>query len=575
MREMRLRTGGTVHRLVLVAAGLIVLGGLVYVGRWLTFWYDEWSIILDRSSPGIETLLAPHVDHLSIVPIAIYQVMLRAFGMTSYWPYLALVWTFHLMTCAVLYRVVRRQAGTFVATVACISLLMLGAAFEDVLQVFQVSFLISTAFGLVAINRLSLPSVGRREVAIATFSLAIAVGSSSVGVLFMGLVLAWAILERRRDLAIGAGPVVVLYAIWYLTWGRSGQGPSGNPTANLQSIVATFGFGVGASVVALTGLPPYLYAPLGLVIGAAMLARGFLLGHRPGALGLAAMAALAAEYALQAWFRSSFGIEYAARSGYLYPAAIFLWITIADSLRGIGDPGLSRAVRVTVVLALALAIVGNATQFLGAGRAMRVLRIDEVAELRLLEELRTDTGLDRDISPDPELVPQVTAERYFQAIDQFGSPRLWIEQGQPSVVSAEANPARVNAAALRLLHRAFDLGGHTVVVRDSSTIVVDPPGSILGLPDGCLRMSGPLPFRAHWTVPPGTGIRIASDHGSGPSVGLGLRPEGLQRPGDDVMGALEGGKAVIPPTLPAGMHWQAELRLSPGTTVVCIVAPDS
>lgn len=573
VQAMRLQPADLVRRLVLAVTAVVVLAGLIYVGRWLTFWYDEWSVILDRSTPGIETLLAPHVDHLSIVPIAIYQAMLHVFGLASYWPYLALLWVCHFASSALLYRLVRRRSGPFLATVACISLLTLGAAFEDVLQVFQVSFLISTLFGLVAIDRLSVPAVGRHEVAIATLSLAVAVGSSSVGVLFTGLVVVWAILERRRDLVIAAGPVVVLYAIWYLAWGKSGQGPIGDPIADPRSTIAMFGFGLGASVVALTGLPPYLYAPLGLAIGAAIFVLGFRLGHRLGNLGLAALAALAAEYALQAWFRSGFGIVYAARSAYLYPAAVFLWIAIADAQRRVGDRRVSRPVRIALVLAVSVALTGNVTQFLGAGRAMRILRIDELAELRLMEVLRAEPGLVRDVSPDPELLPQVTANRYFAAIDRFGSPRLWIERGRESVVSDEASPARVNAAALRLLRDGFQLGGLTSVVQRPSIVRVDPPGQILELANGCIWLSGPSPYRVRWTVPPGSGVRIALGDDTVTYLGLGLQPEGLQVPGKDVMSALEGAEAVILPTLPTGMTWQAELGLAPGTTTVCLVSP--
>jgi hypothetical protein len=563
--------GALVRRSALIATTGVVLVGLVYIGRWLTFWYDEWSIILDRSTPNVETLLAPHVDHLSIVPVAIYQGLLHTFGMASYWPYLAVVWTCHFVACALLYRVVRARAGTFVAAVACISLLTLGAAFEDVLHAFQMSFLISVAFGLLAVDRLSVMPATRGRVSTAVIALAIAVGSSSVGVLFTGLIIVWGVLERRRELLAASLPVVAAYLLWYVTWGRTGQGPLQDATTGVFPIAASFGFGIGASVVALTGMAPPTYAPLGLAIGAALVTVGAIRGYRPGPLGFAALAALAAEYGLQAWFRSGFGIEYAARSGYLYSGAVFLWLAVADALRGLATRGPSVPVRVVVVIALGLAILGNATQFLGAGRAMRILRVDELAQLRLIESLRDDPDLDTAVPPDIELLPQVTADRYLPAIDRFGAPRLWIELGDNSVVTEEASPERVNAAALRLLDSAFRLGGAASPAPPPAGLAVGPGGSIRPGSTGCIDVVGASETSVTWDVAPGTGIRVGSERGGDLALLLGLRPQGLQAVGVDAGAALAAGDPVIPPTLPAGLAWHAELRVGEGTTPVCFV----
>jgi hypothetical protein len=564
--------GTTVRRLALLGAGIAALGMLLYVGRWLTFWYDEWSVILDRPTPSIGSLLAPHVDHLSTVAVAVYQLLLHAVGMASYWPYLAVAWTAHLASSMLLYRIVRHRAGTFVGAVAAISLLTLGAAWEDVLHAFQLSFLISVAFGLLAVDRLLESPAHTRTSVVALVALLVAVGSSSVGVLFTGLILVWGLLSRRREVLGPALVAAILYAAWYLTWGRSGQGVLRSESGGLIAILATFMYGIGASVTAPFGLAPYARAPWGIVVGAALALGAWARGHRPGALGLAALAALAAEYGLQAAFRSAFGIEYAARSAYLYPGVVFLWIAAGDMLVALNPKGPSNPVRLLVAAGLIVAIAGGATQFLGAGRAMRVLRVDELAVLRLIEEFRDLDGLSRDVSPDEELVPQVTPDRYLVAIDRFGSPRLWIEGSDPDVVRREATPSRVNAAALRLLEPGFKLGGPAAPPAEAARSAFAAQNTARLDAEGCVAATHDAEPVVRISVPRGLGFRVDAGEGSRPGLVMGIEPAGLEAPPEPVLSSLRAGGVVVPPDLPPDRQWHVELELAAGDRV-CLVSP--
>jgi len=55
------------------AAHLIVLE----LGANLTFFYDEWAFVLKRRGHSLDTFLAPHNEHLSLIPIAVYKAMLE------------------------------------------------------------------------------------------------------------------------------------------------------------------------------------------------------------------------------------------------------------------------------------------------------------------------------------------------------------------------------------------------------------------------------------------------------------------------------------------------------------------
>ena len=67
--------------IVLATGCLVLLGALVYVGRWLTF-----SGLMNghssspRQDPSVESLLSRHVDHPSLVPVLIYQALFASQG---------------------------------------------------------------------------------------------------------------------------------------------------------------------------------------------------------------------------------------------------------------------------------------------------------------------------------------------------------------------------------------------------------------------------------------------------------------------------------------------------------------
>lgn len=537
----------------LVAASGAMLVLLVVLGRWLTFWYDEWNFILDRPDPSLETLLRPHVDHLSAIPVLIYQVVLRVAGMTSYWPYLAALWACHLATVVLLYRIVSRSAGPWVGTAAALSLLTLGSAFEDLLQAFQLSFLVSTAMGLLAIDRLQVAPRRRLGPVAGAICLVLAVLSSSVGVVVLGLVLAWGLLDRRREVVLACIPAAALYGAWYLTWGRSGQGPIDGGSGDTLGLLWTFLYGNGAAFAGVLGLAPQLYSWMGLVLGLIITARLLVAGARPGPLGAAAILALLAQYGLQAVYRSGLGIEHAARSGYLYPAAIFIWIAVGDAIRRGSPATMAAGTRLLLIGVSVLAVAGNLTQLVGAGGAMRGLRSTELAELRLIESLRDAPGLATDRSPDEVLIPQVTPGRYLAAMDRFGAPRLAIEGNGPSrAIDDLVDPERLNMAAVGMLAPAMAPGGrHSTQPPDH---LAADGGELRTTASGCIVADGSGPIELRWQVRGNEGFSIqpVPDH-----LRLGIRPINLAAAPDAVVAQLGRGLILLPP-LPNGDPWYVE-----------------
>ena len=557
----------------LVLSAVVMLVLLIFVGRWLTFWHDEWDWILYRREPSVATLLDPHVDHLSAVAVLVYQGLLRTFGLPSYFPYLAVSWALHFGSVALLFIIVRRRAGPLIGLGAGLSLLFLGSGYEVLLHPFLMTFLLSTAFGLLAIERLSAPNVARANYVVAGIALLVAVGSSSVGVLFAGLIVVWAVLDRDWRRLLTAVPTLTLYAVWYATWGRSASGLAGTTESDIALIPAKFLYGIGAAVSAVAGLPPERFAwlGLGLAVGLAVIAAiGWRFGARFTSLACAALLALIAEYGLQAFFRARFGIEQSTRSAYLYPAAIFLWLAAAEISSPL-ERTLSRRPLMVAGLAilLALMVVGNMTQFVGAARGSRTFRQAEIAQLRLLEAMAMSPALDRAAAP-VGAVPQITAGAYLEATSILGKPHLAI--AEPTLMNlGPVDPQQMDASLIRLLGDSFAAIDHepdTTQPEDVTTagVLASQP---LG---GCLRLEAQAEGASASWHPQGVGVLVRNSAGPAADVRVGVF--GDPTPLAEVGTLPDGSRTIALPELPSGLTWTVQVAMAAGDVVeVCDIQP--
>ena len=100
---------------------------------------------MKRHEPDLVAWLQPHVDHFSLIPVLLYQVLLRLVGLRSYLPYLGLTWSLHLAWIWLIFRITARRAGREFWLVAALPQLFLGSGNENLLHAFQTTFLLSEA----------------------------------------------------------------------------------------------------------------------------------------------------------------------------------------------------------------------------------------------------------------------------------------------------------------------------------------------------------------------------------------------------------------------------------------------
>src|SRR4029077_14877446 len=93
----------------------------------------------------------PHNEHWSTVPVLVCRALVETVGLGSYMPYLALLIGIHLLVAALVFVLVQRSCGGWLALAASVDVLFLGSGFENLYWAFQIGFVGALAAGLAAI----------------------------------------------------------------------------------------------------------------------------------------------------------------------------------------------------------------------------------------------------------------------------------------------------------------------------------------------------------------------------------------------------------------------------------------
>ena len=202
---------------ILVAIPVVLLACVIFVLKHDTpIWGDGATVINDRLPPTLRSLLKPFHQHLNAVPIALW-----AFLPTSAAKLAALLISHVVLSTATTAMLIARLGRT-VGVALGLPLGLLGTAHFDLLMPWQILFSLALILGLIAIVA-SLPRQRTWTLRILVAgSLAVATGTSNIG-LFVGVALGlWFVIDRRRPQLWELAPTAVLWAIWFLRFGRNG-----------------------------------------------------------------------------------------------------------------------------------------------------------------------------------------------------------------------------------------------------------------------------------------------------------------------------------------------------------------
>lgn len=490
-----------------LGALLLLSGAIVFfAGRHLSFFFDEWNFILDRRGASLHVYLDPHNGHLVLFPVVVYKLLFAIVGLRHYWPYRAVVVALNLACGLLLYLLVRRRLGPWLALAPTALLLLLGSAYEDLLWPFQIGVLASVAGGLGAL--LFLERRDARGDVVAALLLVWSLTGAAVGIPFLVACAVVLVAQRgawRRLWVVGVP--AVLFGLWYLGWGASEHITSDAVLRSPQYVAdAAAGAAAGIAGLTLTWGPP-----LAIAVLAAILITLWRRGGSPEPLLLGSAAGVLSFWLLAAVARADAAEPAASR--YIYIGAAFIFLIASCTW-----PGTVRRtgwLAVGVVL-LGGALAGNISALRAGERGYR--RIDTSVRASLAVVELSAPVVAPAFMPEPVNAPQITAGRYLAAVRDLGSPAMTLAELEraPASIRAAGDSVLLGAEQLSVTPVAGPITGTRPLGTEASS------GARVSARGLCARLT-PVGTAATLDVAVRPGGAVLVHAGSGAPVAIYLR----------------------------------------------------
>lgn len=414
------------HRIFDISfAALLLVGAavLLYIGRGLTFFYDEWQLLLVANPLAPSSLLDGHNGQPLLIPNAIYGTLLYCFGMTSQLPFRLVAIAAASVCVVLLYVYIRRRTSPAFALVLILPILVFGTAWEALLLPLSMNFLIGLAAGLAML--LALEARSRKGDVVACFLLLFSIANGGVGLAFAAGAAVDVLLRRDpRRIWIPAIPVLLIL-LWYQVEGVAPGYDYGKNALALPDYL----YSAGRAVLAgLSGLGPgrLPLLPVGtlsglalLILLAAIVARVTLVKAPLSRQALVVGSVLIAFWVLGGLAMSEGRAPEASR--YQYPAAVLLLALSACLLDGLRLPRWLPLVLLPFVLvsaALNLRGLEDGRRFL---REQTVITRASTGGLEVYGQGLEGLNLTKEVTGSPYQALIVSGP-YFRATSRFGSP---------------------------------------------------------------------------------------------------------------------------------------------------------
>lgn len=354
------------------------------VGRKQWFIVDDWSILITRRQMrgefgGMAEYFVAQDGHWMTVPIAIYRCIEAAFGLDSYWPFLAPVLVVHV-TSVVLLRAVCRRVGAspWTSTLLCSVVLLLGSGWENIVFAVQITYnltLLAFLAQLLLVDHDG--AVDWRDILGSVIAL-IGTASSGFGPFFVfGIALLLTMRRRWAAVAVGVLPSALAYVWWWIEYGGDRiADESGRPLGRLPAFVR---LGIDSTFQALVPVASLSGIALVGVVWVLLRRRRHPVAHD---ILVATTATAAVMFVGVGVERIGLSIDIAASSRYVYMAAFLVVPALAlavDDLRPAG-----RELRLAALVLIAATVPLQAGQLVMSGSDWAARAQQERRELSLM-----------------------------------------------------------------------------------------------------------------------------------------------------------------------------------------------
>lgn len=415
---------------------------LIAWSRHLSFYFDDWPFLLQGRHWTLSSFWTVSSNqHCAAFPMLVFKILLETVGMRSSLPYLAVLVVFHVATAWLLFRLIRRRSGDLPAFWAMGIFLFLARGARDFTWAFQIGFVGSLFWGLLAMVLLARTGRGRPWQGAASVALLLSMMSSGQGV-FLSMALGTELIydrARRGYLKVFILPALVMGA-WFATVGMHDRRTGASSLmAGLAYLPTQFPDGVGSALVALGGLPHHVFMPF-LVLAAGWLAIHW---YRRGVTAqvAGALVGLGALYLAITLTRYMNADPWTSR--YVYVGAFYWLFIMGDAVKDLAWRPLLRPVWVTLGVGMVLVNVVGVYYFV-AKKNVPFVTMQRVA-LQTVEALQhaPDANLDVELKEAsdqildaPTLVLPFTPRRYLAETAVLGAPVETVAAAEISRLSA-------------------------------------------------------------------------------------------------------------------------------------------
>ena len=484
---------------VFVGMLLVTTVILLVATRHFTFFYDEWDFILHRRASGAGTYLDPANGHLVLFPVIVYKLLFAIVGLRHYTAYVLVDIALNLVCGTLLYVLVRRRLGPWLALVPAGLLMLMGTAYQDLTWPFQICFLGSIAGGLGAF--LALDRGDLLGDLIAAALLAWSLSSSAVGLAFL---VAAAVLLIARGWSWQRAWVIAvpaaLFALWYLGWGQHEHVTLGVVLHAPQYVANA----AADAVAGIAGVDPS-WGPA-LAVGALVL---IMYSWRRAGLGLptpmllAAIAGALTFWGLAAIIRTNGADPGASR--YLYVGAVFIWLVVAEArvATNVSGPWLALA-----GLAVAGALIANLGALRDSANDRRTRDASVRASLAAVDIARRYVS--PAFVPDPVNAPVLVVGPYVAAVNQLGSPAYTTGE---LLRAPETARAQADKVLMRVEHISAAAGASTLSGSRPLSVVLVKKGAIIARGACHELVPSARPGVVQLSVPIGSALLLANEGG--------------------------------------------------------------
>lgn len=261
----------------LIGTALFLLLGFTKV--WFNL--DEWDFLAHRglrlANAGV---FYPHNAHWTTIPIIVWRAIFNVVGVRDYWVYALPLVLAHLGTVYLLWRfMLRHQVEVWTATLLAIAFSVVGVGSQDVTFAFQLTFVGSVAFGLLAID-----AIETDRVWLAPLWGVCSLMCSDIGIPMLVACGFVALVQRKwREAVIAVVPPSFIFLVWYAAIGRQGvTSDSALATGNIGDLPSYMWTGLTSSLSGFLDAPHFI----GILMVLLLAARRWFIATRPPPLRL-------------------------------------------------------------------------------------------------------------------------------------------------------------------------------------------------------------------------------------------------------------------------------------------------